>query len=132
MRKPISLTKGQQAANAPTPPRPISPGKPARPEMAAPQVTPIPRGMPQEMADRLGGMRPPVGGMRPQGPAPTGPMVPVRGGGMAPASVATMMKKGGKVKSKQTTKMASGGKTSSASKRADGCAVKGKTKGRMV
>ena len=37
------------------------------------------------------------------------------------------MKRGGKVK-----KMASGGMTSSASKRADGCAVKGKTKGRMV
>jgi hypothetical protein len=38
-------------------------------------------------------------------------------------------KKGGKVKAK---KMASGGKVSSASKRADGCAVKGKTKGRMI
>jgi hypothetical protein len=37
------------------------------------------------------------------------------------------MRKGGKVK-----KMASGGKVSSASKRADGCAVKGKTRGRMV
>ena len=37
------------------------------------------------------------------------------------------MKKGGKVK-----KMASGGKVSSASKRADGCATKGKTKGKMV
>jgi hypothetical protein len=37
------------------------------------------------------------------------------------------MKKGGSVK-----KMASGGKVSSASKRADGCAVKGKTRGRMV
>ena len=37
------------------------------------------------------------------------------------------MRKGGKVK-----KMASGGKVSSASKRADGCCVKGKTKGRMV
>lgn len=36
-------------------------------------------------------------------------------------------KKGGKVK-----KMASGGKVSSASKRADGCAVRGKTKGRIV
>jgi hypothetical protein len=36
-------------------------------------------------------------------------------------------KKGGKVK-----KMASGGKVSSASKRADGCATKGKTKGRML
>lgn len=37
------------------------------------------------------------------------------------------MKKGGDVK-----QMASGGKVSSASKRADGCAVRGKTKGRMV
>lgn len=37
------------------------------------------------------------------------------------------MKKGGAVK-----KMASGGKVSSASKRADGCATKGKTKGRMI
>jgi hypothetical protein len=46
----------------------------------------------------------------------------------APAQVyAPRMKAGGKVK-----KMASGGKVSSASKRADGCCVKGKTKGRMV
>jgi hypothetical protein len=37
------------------------------------------------------------------------------------------MKKGGSVK-----KMASGGKVSSASRRADGCAIRGKTKGRMV
>jgi hypothetical protein len=37
------------------------------------------------------------------------------------------MKKGGAVK-----KMASGGSVSSASKRGDGCAIKGKTKGRMV
>lgn len=37
------------------------------------------------------------------------------------------MRKGGKVK-----KMSSGGKTSSASKRADGCATKGKTRGRIV
>lgn len=110
--------KALQAANAPAPARPISPGKPVRPEMAAPQMPPMPRSIPQIAADRLGGMRPPVGGMRPQGPAPTGPMVPVRGGGMAPASVATMMKKGGKV--------------SSASKRADGCAQRGKTKGKMV
>jgi hypothetical protein len=36
-------------------------------------------------------------------------------------------KKGGKVK-----KLASGGKVSSASKRADGCITKGKTKGKMV
>ena len=37
------------------------------------------------------------------------------------------MKKGGAVK-----KMAKGGSVSSASKRADGCATKGKTKGRMI
>ena len=37
------------------------------------------------------------------------------------------MKKGGSVK-----KMASGGKVSSASKRADGCAIKGKTRGRIM
>jgi hypothetical protein len=37
------------------------------------------------------------------------------------------MKKGGTV-----NKMAKGGSTSSASKRADGCAIKGKTKGRFV
>ena len=37
------------------------------------------------------------------------------------------MKKGGAVK-----KMASGGNVSSASKRADGCAMRGKTKGRMI
>lgn len=37
------------------------------------------------------------------------------------------MKKGGAVK-----KMSSGGKVSSASKRADGCAIKGKTRGRMM
>ena len=39
------------------------------------------------------------------------------------------LKKGGKVKAK---KMASGGKVSSASKRADGIATKGKTRGRMI
>ena len=38
-----------------------------------------------------------------------------------------LYKKGGKVK-----KMAKGGSVSSASKRADGCATKGKTKGRMI
>jgi hypothetical protein len=46
------------------------------------------------------------------------------GGGPAMVDTANF-KKGGKVK-----KMAKGGST--ASKRADGCAVKGKTKGRFV
>lgn len=40
------------------------------------------------------------------------------------------MKKGGKVKS--TSAYKSGGKVSSASKRGDGCAQRGKTKGKMV
>ena len=43
------------------------------------------------------------------------------------AGMSAGMKRGGKVK-----KMASGGKTSSASKRADGIAQRGKTKGRMI
>jgi hypothetical protein len=34
--------------------------------------------------------------------------------------------------SQQYTKMKKGGKVSSASSRADGCCVKGKTKGRMI
>ena len=38
----------------------------------------------------------------------------------------------GPLPKKPVKKMAKGGSVSSASKRADGCAVKGKTKGRMV
>jgi hypothetical protein len=41
-------------------------------------------------------------------------------------------KKGGSVKSCGCKKMAKGGSVSSASKRADGIASKGKTKGRMI
>jgi hypothetical protein len=64
---------------------------------------------------------------------PMGLMVPRgRGIGAGLAGQAAMarmagMKKGGTVK-----KMAKGGSTSSASKRGDGCAIKGKTKGRFV
>jgi hypothetical protein len=43
------------------------------------------------------------------------------------AAVEGGMKKGGRVK-----KMAKGGSVGSASKRADGCAMRGKTRGRMV
>ena len=46
------------------------------------------------------------------------------------APAGAMMAKGGKAKAKPVKKMAKGGST--ASKRADGCATKGKTKGRMV
>jgi len=45
------------------------------------------------------------------------------------AGIGAKFKEGGKVKAK---KMAKGGSVSSASKRADGCATKGKTKGKFV
>lgn len=50
------------------------------------------------------------------------------------APAGAMMRKGGKVKKKPMAakKMAKGGSVSSASKRGDGCATKGKTKGRFV
>jgi len=48
-------------------------------------------------------------------------VAPVKAAGIEPVKAAGM-KKGGKVK----------GSSSSASKRADGCAIKGKTRGRMV
>lgn len=59
---------------------------------------------------------------------PIGQLMPSRDRVLG-ASMAGMggMKKGGTVK-----KMAKGGSTSSASKRADGCAIKGKTKGRFI
>jgi len=50
---------------------------------------------------------------------------------IAEAPAGAMMRKGGKVKAK-AKKMAKGGSVSSASKRADGIARKGKTKGRFV
>ena len=78
---------------------------------------------------------PMAGGPMVRSPMADGPMIrspmagsPMAGGPMGggPAMVDTAnFKKGGKVK-----KMAKGGST--ASKRADGCAVKGKTKGRFV
>ena len=62
---------------------------------------------------------------------PMGLMMP-RGRGLGGSlagqlAASRTMKKGGTVK-----KMAKGGSVSSASKRADGCAVKGKTKGRII
>ena len=46
------------------------------------------------------------------------------GGGMKPDTDITA--------SRKLPKMAKGGKVSSASKRADGCAIRGKTRGRMI
>ena len=61
-------------------------------------------------------------------PNPYMPPTATPGGGVTSRGAPIMaMKKGGKVK-----KMASGGKASSASKRADGIAQRGKTKGRMI
>ena len=71
----------------------------------APRPAPTPTPMPTR-----GGM-----GMNPSGPAPR------------PAPVRPGMKKGGKVK-----KIKKGGSVSSCSKRADGCIIKGKTKGRII
>ena len=64
-------------------------------------------------------------GMSPGGGQPTPPSR--TSGNMPMPTMAGGMKKGGKVK-----KMAKGGSVSSASKRGDGCATKGKTKGRFV
>lgn len=88
----------------------------------------------------LRGGRPMAGGfggdMQPPGIRPIGRMLPpmLRGqgsdGGRLDQSMSAGMagmKKGGAVKKK-----AKGGTVSSASKRGDGCAVKGKTKGRFV
>lgn len=69
-----------------------------------------------------GGLQPDVGyGNRPYGATPVAPA-----GGV--------FKKGGRVKAKAKSKSSysSGGKVSSASKRGDGCAQRGKTKGRMI
>jgi hypothetical protein len=93
----------------------FAPGVRPTPMPAAP-MTGGPRSAPMPMA----GTRPGVTTAGPK-PAPM-PMANPRGIGPAPMTGGPkpmpMMKKGGKV--------------SSASKRADGCAIKGKTKGRMV
>ena len=87
----------------------------------------------QDAAGRTETLMPFVAGNNEPGRLPIGQIMPPRGRGIG-ASLAGMgalraagMKKGGTVK-----KMAKGGSTSSASKRADGCAIKGKTKGRFV
>ena len=64
---------------------------------------------------------------------PMGLMVPRgRGIGAGLAGQAAMARMGGMKKGGTVKKMAKGGSVSSASKRADGCAIKGKTKGRFV
>ena len=90
-----------------SPPRDIGfGGGPRRGEMPMTNVYP---GRPDMGGEPQGGMEQDLGGM----------------GG-------TMMKKGGAVKAKAFANGGSVSKVSSASSRADGCATKGKTKGRMV
>jgi hypothetical protein len=96
----------------------FAPGRvPSNPMPAAPARPGL---RPMGPAPMTGGPKPsPMAapGTRPMGPAPmTGGGLPAPGMGGRPGL--PMMKKGGKV--------------SSASKRADGCAIKGKTKGKMV
>jgi len=51
--------------------------------------------------------------------------------GMGPTATTTGMKRGGAVRKKMQTKFASGGSVGGASRRGDGIAQRGKTKGRM-
>jgi hypothetical protein len=107
-----------------------------RPDIVSRQLGP----MSSDVGASLGGVGTGMGGVftgtlnNEPGRLPIGQLMPPRrrglGGSLAgQAAMASMggMKKGGAVK-----KMAKGGSVSSASKRADGCAVKGKTKGRFV
>lgn len=68
--------------------------------------------------------------MRQYGTSPPSEYIPLRSGRLGVGSLIGSMKKVGAVKT-QAKKMASGGVTSSASKRGDGIAQRGKTKGRM-
>jgi hypothetical protein len=55
----------------------------------------------------------------------------IESGGLAPEDMKEYRKKQASMQG-YIPRMKAGGKVSSASKRADGCCVKGKTKGRMV
>jgi hypothetical protein len=93
----------------------------------APGMTPTPVQLPQRTS-----FSPPINKPNPgfqnspnmQLTAPTGPAP------AGPPTTPTRMKKGGKVAKPPVKKMAKGGST--ASSRGDGCAIKGKTKGRFV
>lgn len=93
----------------------------------------------------IGGIRPiqippsvqPGGSPRPGPSAPGGIGVTIgSGGGARPGDMGNITRGTGKIykhaKGGKVKKMAKGGSVSSASKRADGCATKGKTKGRFV
>lgn len=118
-------------------------GQMGRPPMGQPPVGKTQVAQPQTLPQA--GPRPQISQPMPGGVSAPKPASPMPGGvGGAPAGTgggmpkpgfgsnpmiqnARPMNKGGKVK-----KMAAGGKVSSASKRADGAAQRGKTKGRIV
>jgi hypothetical protein len=110
---------------APTGPAPVSRGILGT---QRPGMTPMPTvGPPPSPSIRtLPGMTPPKSSA-PYMPTATAPTGPAPAGPPTTPAAAMRMKKGGKV-SKPIKKMAKGGSVSS---RADGCAVRGKTKGKI-
>ena len=107
----------------------------------APRKRPMapPAAMPRRPAAPPAAMpRPPMaggmGGKRPMAdPADAGVYTADKGQPPSPDEGPTMMRRRPKMKAGGCVKkMASGGKVGSASKRADGCATKGKTKGKFV
>lgn len=117
-------------------PRPAMPSMPQRPTVGTPNAIPktgpkglIPFNAPMPVLKPEPNVMPKVGSMTPFVNKPL--MMPAGSGvGKAPPGTMGRLAKGGKVAA--TSKMANGGKVSSASSRGDGCAVRGKTKGRMV
>jgi hypothetical protein len=110
------------------------------PRMSGPQ-----QGMTQAQAQLLSGARPIMGsGMSGAGLAGMARPQPTMGSGMSGAGLAEMARPqppsttsrlaglGATGMGARAMGMKKGGKVSSASKRADGCAIKGKTKGKMV
>jgi hypothetical protein len=122
-RAAIAQTPARVVAQPQTQPLPPSPGR-APAQMPARGLGAVQQAANQQrMAAKTGAPLPSGMGMGGGQPAP-----PSRTSGNMPMpTMAGGMKKGGKVK-----KMAKGGSVSSASKRGDGCATKGKTKGRFV
>lgn len=119
---------GPIGAPPPTLPQTGGPGPMPRPPIGAPAPTlqQQPAGIGRPMPQQQGGQAVQVG--QTGGPTVGAPNMPQRPGlgGNPMIQNARPMKKGGKVKTTTATK------TSSASKRGDGIAQRGKTKGRMV
>jgi hypothetical protein len=111
------------------------------PTSVKPTVTGAPAVIPTPLPAPGTGGRPPIPGMTGLGTAAqTNPKIAPKiggmlgGGGAAPANpkISRMLTGNPVTKTVRPFGMKKGGKVSSASKRADGCAIKGKTKGKMV